>query len=105
MVLIAIPPAWHFVLHDYQKDRIINFLNPQNDPLGTGYNIIQSRIAIGSGGFTGKGYLHGTQGQLNFLPEKQTDFIFTMLSEETAFGQYPVEAVSEMQKIIKENLN
>ncbi len=83
--LIAIPFLWIFVLYDYQKHRILNFLNPDSDPLGTGYNIIQSKIAIGSGGFFGKGYLKGTQGQLEFLPEKQTDFIFTMLSEELGF--------------------
>ncbi len=80
--LCAIPFLWIFVLYDYQKQRVLTFLNPDNDPLGSGYNIIQSKIAIGSGGFLGKGYLQGTQGQLDFLPEKQTDFIFTMLSEE-----------------------
>ncbi len=80
--LCAIPFLWIFVLYDYQKQRIFTFLNPDSDPLGSGYNIIQSKIAIGSGGFFGKGYLKGTQGQLDFLPEKQTDFIFTMLSEE-----------------------
>ncbi len=84
-VIIAIPFLWVFVLYDYQKQRVLNFLNPDNDPLGTGYNIIQSKIAIGSGGVMGKGYLNGTQGQLEFLPEKQTDFIFTMLSEELGF--------------------
>ncbi len=83
--LIAIPFLWIFVLYDYQKQRVLNFINPDNDPLGSGYNIIQSKIAIGSGGFFGKGYLNGTQGQLEFLPEKQTDFIFTMLSEELGF--------------------
>ncbi len=83
--LIAIPFAWSFLLYDYQKQRVLTFLNPNNDPLGSGYNIIQSKIAIGSGGLFGKGYLNGTQGQLNFLPEKQTDFIFTMLSEELGF--------------------
>lgn len=83
--LIAIPFAWHFLLYDYQKQRVLTFLDPYSDPLGSGYNIIQSEIAIGSGGFLGKGYLSGTQGQLNFLPEKQTDFIFTMLSEELGF--------------------
>lgn len=83
--LIAIPFLWLFVLYDYQKQRVLNFINPDNDPLGTGYNIIQSKIAIGSGGFFGKGYLDGTQGQLDFLPEKQTDFIFTMLAEELGF--------------------
>lgn len=80
--IIAIPFLWIFALHEYQKQRIITFINPNNDPLGSGYNIIQSKIAIGSGGIFGKGYLNGTQGQLDFLPEKQTDFIFTMLSEE-----------------------
>ena len=69
-------------LHDYQKARIDTFLNPETDPLGAGYNIIQSKIALGSGGMWGKGYLQGTQGHLDFLPEKQTDFIFTMIGEE-----------------------
>lgn len=85
-ILAAIPFVWNFVLYDYQKQRIFTFLNPNEDPLGSGYNIIQSKIAIGSGGLFGKGYLNGTQGQLNFLPEKQTDFIFTMLSEELGFA-------------------
>ena len=78
------PVAWHF-MHDYQKRRVITFLDPQADPLGAGYNILQSMIAIGSGGFFGKGYLQGSQNQLNFLPEKHTDFIFTMLAEEFGF--------------------
>ena len=77
----AIPIAWQF-LRDYQKQRVLTFLNPENDPLGSGYHIIQSKIALGSGGIWGKGFLQGTQAQLQFLPEKQTDFIFTMLSEE-----------------------
>ena len=85
LALIAIPFAWNFLLYDYQKQRVLTFLNPENDPLGSGYNIIQSKIAIGSGGLAGKGFLNGTQGQLNFLPEKQTDFIFTMLAEELGF--------------------
>ncbi|CAP56276.1 rod shape-determining protein RodA [Gluconacetobacter diazotrophicus] len=72
-------------LHDYQKARITTFLHPESDPLGAGYNIIQSKIALGSGGMWGQGYLHGTQGQLNFLPEKQTDFIFTMIAEEWGY--------------------
>jgi len=84
--LTFLPVAWNFLLYDYQKKRILTFLNPDEDPLGSGYNIIQSKIAIGSGGMFGKGYLEGTQGQLNFLPEKQTDFIFTMLSEELGFA-------------------
>jgi rod shape determining protein RodA len=69
-------------LHDYQRARITTFLDPESDPLGAGYNIIQSKIALGSGGMWGKGFLQGTQGHLNFLPEKQTDFIFTMIAEE-----------------------
>ncbi|MBQ8437014.1 MAG: rod shape-determining protein RodA, partial [Alphaproteobacteria bacterium] len=79
--LIFIPFAWHF-LHDYQKNRVLTFLDPERDPLGAGYHIIQSKIALGSGGIFGKGFLKGTQSHLNFLPEKHTDFIFTMLSEE-----------------------
>jgi rod shape determining protein RodA len=77
----AVPVGWQF-LHSYQKQRIFTFLNPENDPLGSGYHILQSKIALGSGGLFGKGFLAGTQSHLNFLPEKQTDFIFTMLAEE-----------------------
>jgi rod shape determining protein RodA len=72
-------------LHDYQRARIDTFLHPESDPLGAGYNIIQSKIALGSGGMWGKGFLQGTQGHLDFLPEKQTDFIFTMIGEEFGF--------------------
>ncbi|MBL28350.1 MAG: rod shape-determining protein RodA [Rhodospirillaceae bacterium] len=79
--LAMIPVAWH-VLEDYQKSRILTFLHPEADPLGAGYHILQSKIALGSGGVLGKGFLAGTQSHLNFLPEKQTDFIFTMLAEE-----------------------
>ena len=79
--VVLAPIAWHF-LHGYQKERILTFLNPERDPLGAGYHIIQSKIALGSGGIFGKGFLNGTQSHLNFLPEKHTDFIFTMLSEE-----------------------
>ena len=79
--LVLLPIAWHF-LHDYQQKRVLTFLNPERDPLGAGYHIMQSKIALGSGGVFGKGFLHGTQSHLNFLPEKHTDFIFTMLSEE-----------------------
>jgi rod shape determining protein RodA len=75
------PVAWGF-LHDYQRARVLTFLDPEMDPLGSGYHIIQSKIALGSGGVFGKGFMAGTQGQLNFLPEKQTDFIFTMFAEE-----------------------
>lgn len=82
-VFIAVPAAWYSgFIKDYQKQRVLTFLNPDADPLGAGYNILQSKIAIGSGGVLGKGYLKGTQSQLSFLPEKQTDFIFTMLAEE-----------------------
>ncbi len=79
--LAAIPVAWEF-LHDYQRQRILTFLDPESDPLGAGYHILQSKIALGSGGMLGKGFIQGTQSHLNFLPEKQTDFIFTMLGEE-----------------------
>ncbi|MCA3265234.1 MAG: rod shape-determining protein RodA [Azospirillum sp.] len=80
----AVPIAWS-LLRDYQKNRVLTFLNPESDPLGAGYHIIQSKIALGSGGMWGKGLLGGTQSHLQFLPEKQTDFIFTMLSEEFGF--------------------
>jgi rod shape determining protein RodA len=80
-VLAAMPIAWSF-LHGYQKRRILTFLDPESDPLGAGYHILQSKIALGSGGVLGKGFLYGSQSHLNFLPEKQTDFIFTMLAEE-----------------------
>ncbi|GAB2503451.1 rod shape-determining protein RodA [Lysobacter humi (ex Lee et al. 2017)] len=76
------PVAWFFLLRQYQKDRILTFLNPESDPLGTGWNIIQSKIAIGAGGFSGKGWLQGSQSHLNYLPEHTTDFIFAVLSEE-----------------------
>jgi len=77
-----VPMVWFFGLKAYQKDRILTFLNPERDPLGAGYHIIQSKIAIGSGMLTGKGFLQGTQNALNFLPEKHTDFILSVLAEE-----------------------
>ena len=77
----VVPFAWHF-LRDYQRNRIITFLNPENDPLGAGYHILQSKRDLGSGGLFGKGFMLGTQSHLSFLPEKQTDFIFTTLAEE-----------------------
>jgi rod shape determining protein RodA len=80
--IIISPFIWSKVLHDYQRQRITNFLNPNSDPLGQGYNVIQSKIAIGSGGIFGKGYKKGTQGQLLFLPEKHTDFMFAATAEE-----------------------
>ena len=79
-----VPIAWKF-LRDYQKQRVLTFLNPESDPLGSGYHIIQSKIALGSGGIWGKGFLQGTQSHLQFLPERQTDFIFTMFAEEWGF--------------------
>jgi rod shape determining protein RodA len=79
--IAMVPLAWN-LLHGYQKNRVLTFLNPERDPLGSGYHILQSKIAFGSGGVFGKGFLQGTQAHLNFLPEKQTDFIFTMLAEE-----------------------
>jgi rod shape determining protein RodA len=85
LVVIAVPIAWKFVLHDYQKNRIFVFMSPNNDPRGTGYNSIQSKIAVGSGQFFGKGFRRGTQSQLEFLPERHTDFIFSVLSEEHGF--------------------
>jgi rod shape determining protein RodA len=88
LILIAIPllgaaawGAWHFI-HDYQRQRILMFLNPETDRLGAGYHIIQSQIAIGSGGLFGKGYMNGSQAQLEFLPERSTDFIFAVIGEE-----------------------
>jgi rod shape determining protein RodA len=74
--------AWQYLLHDYQKQRVLTFLDPQTDPLGSGYHIIQSQIAIGSGGIFGKGYLNGSQAQLEYLPERSTDFIFAVIGEE-----------------------
>jgi rod shape determining protein RodA len=79
--LLSAPLLWHN-MHDYQRMRILSFLNPQSDPLGAGYHVIQSTIAIGSGGIFGKGYLQGTQARLHFLPEQHTDFIFGVLAEE-----------------------
>ncbi|MDO4698412.1 MAG: rod shape-determining protein RodA [Pasteurellaceae bacterium] len=77
-----IPIMWFYLMHDYQKTRVLTLLDPEKDPLGAGYHIIQSKIAIGSGGMEGKGWMEGTQSQLEFLPEPHTDFIFAVLSEE-----------------------
>jgi rod shape determining protein RodA len=79
--LAAVPVLWHY-MHDYQRARVFTFLNPESDPLGTGYNTIQAKIAIGSGGLFGKGWLNGTQAHLEFLPERSTDFIFAVMGEE-----------------------
>ena len=81
----SIPLIWNFWLHGYQKQRVLTFLNPEKDPLGAGYHILQSYISLGSGGATGKGFLQGTQSYLNFMPEKHTDFVFTVLAEEFGF--------------------
>ncbi|MBM4275163.1 MAG: rod shape-determining protein RodA [Deltaproteobacteria bacterium] len=83
-MVVAAPLAWHF-LRDYQKQRLLTFLDPEKDPLGAGYHIIQSKIAVGSGQFWGKGFLHGTQSQLYFLPEQHTDFVFSVFAEEWGF--------------------
>lgn len=84
LIVLSLPLFWHY-LRDYQKDRLLVFLNPNIDPLGAGYTIIQSKIAIGSGGFFGRGWLSGTQSQLQFLPEAHTDFIFATFAEEWGF--------------------
>ncbi len=83
-IICSLPLLWQY-LKEYQKDRVLTFFNPERDPLGNGYHIMQSKIALGSGGIFGKGYMEGTQSHLNFLPEMQTDFIFTMLGEEFGF--------------------
>jgi rod shape determining protein RodA len=80
--LVAAPLAYFFVLHDYQRNRVTTFLNPESDPLGTGYHITQSKIAIGSGGLIGKGFGNGTQSHLAYLPEPHTDFVFATMAEE-----------------------
>lgn len=82
--LAGLPVFWHF-LRDYQRQRLLVFIDPNIDPLGAGYTIIQSKIAVGSGGLFGKGWLNGTQNQLNFLPERHTDFIFSVIGEEWGF--------------------
>jgi len=93
LAVATLPVLWHF-MHDYQRQRVLTLLDPQSDPLGAGYNIIQSKIAIGSGGLFSKGWTNGSQAQLEFLPEKDTDFIFAVLSEE--FGLLGVLALLTM---------
>ncbi len=83
--VVTIPPFVMFGMHDYQRNRVLTFLSPESDPTGTGYNIIQSKIALGSGGVLGRGYGLGSQSQLEFLPERQTDFIFSTVAEEFGF--------------------
>lgn len=88
LLLAALPTVffgWHYYLRGYQKERVLNFIAPERDPLGSGYHIIQSKIAVGSGGLTGKGFMQGTQTQLRFLPEQHTDFAFSVFSEEWGF--------------------
>jgi rod shape determining protein RodA len=88
LFLAALPAAylgWHHLLREYQKNRVLNFVSPERDPLGSGYHIIQSKIAVGSGGIVGKGFLHGTQSHLRFLPEQHTDFAFSVFAEEWGF--------------------
>lgn len=85
VTLVSVPLVYRYVLHDYQKNRVKTFLNPMSDPRATGYNALQCRIAVGSGGVLGKGYLEGTQAQLNFIPEQHTDFIFSVFAEERGF--------------------
>jgi rod shape determining protein RodA len=85
LAAVAVPPFILFGLHDYQRNRILTFMDPEKDPSGDGYHILQSKIALGSGGLLGKGFGLGSQSQLNFLPEKQTDFIFATLAEEFGF--------------------
>lgn len=84
LCMVSVPFAW-YMLHDYQRQRVLTFLSPERDPLSSGYHIIQSKIAIGSGGFFGKGWLNGTQSSLHFLPEHSTDFIFAVCGEEFGF--------------------
>jgi rod shape determining protein RodA len=88
--IASLPLIWRNI-HPFQQKRVLTFLDPENDPLGAGYHIIQSKIAIGSGGLFGKGWMNGTQGQLNFLPETTTDFIFSILAEE--FGLIGISGV------------
>jgi len=85
LLISSLYPAWQFLLHDYQRQRVLTMLNPEADKLGAGWNIIQSKTAIGSGGLYGKGYLDGTQAHLNFLPETHTDFIIAVIAEEFGF--------------------
>ncbi|MCU7815209.1 MAG: rod shape-determining protein RodA [Candidatus Thiodiazotropha sp. (ex Lucinoma kastoroae)] len=98
LVMAALGPvAWYF-MHEYQRQRVLTFLDPESDPLGTGYHIIQSKIAIGSGGISGKGWLNGTQSHLEFLPERHTDFIFAVISEE--FGLVGILALLSLYLFI-----
>ncbi|WP_318522469.1 rod shape-determining protein RodA [Photobacterium leiognathi] len=91
---VSLPLAWYFVMETYQKKRILQFLDPESDPLGSGYQIIQSKIAIGSGGMMGKGWMDATQGNLGFIPESHTDFIFSTFAEEWGYiGSFVILAI------------
>jgi len=85
LALLSAPVVWAFALEDYQKERLVSFLDPERDPRGAGYQQIQARITVGSGGLTGQGFLQGTQSQYNFLPVAHNDFIFSVLAEEQGF--------------------
>lgn len=98
LAILVSPFVWKYGIKDYQKQRVMTFLNPSVDSLNSGYNITQSKIAIGSGGLNGKGFLNGTQGQLEFLPEKHTDFIFTVIAEE--FGFFGVAIIIILYSIL-----
>ncbi|MBN2606900.1 MAG: rod shape-determining protein RodA [Thiotrichales bacterium] len=98
VVAASLPIVWHFYMYDYQKQRVMTFLNPESDPLGSGYHIIQSKIAIGSGGLEGKGFMGSTQAHLDFLPESTTDFIFSVLAEE--FGLVGVTSLLILYTLI-----
>ena len=98
LVIAAIPTFWLFVMRDYQKQRVLTLLSPEDDKLGAGWNIIQSTTAIGSGGWSGKGWTLGTQSQLNFLPESHTDFIIAVLAEE--FGLMGVLALCTLYTLL-----
>jgi rod shape determining protein RodA len=98
ILMAALGPVAWYLMHDYQRQRVLTFLNPESDPLGTGYHIIQSKIAIGSGGISGKGWLNGTQSHLEFLPERHTDFIFAVISEE--FGLVGIIALLSLYLFI-----
>jgi rod shape determining protein RodA len=95
---VAVAPVLWMNMHDYQRQRVLTFLNPESDPLGSGYHIIQSKIAIGSGGLFGKGWLNGTQAQLEFLPERATDFIFAVMGEE--FGLFGLATLLVLYTLI-----
>lgn len=98
IISASLPIIWHFYMYDYQKQRVMTFLDPESDPLGTGYHIIQSKIAIGSGGLEGKGFMGSTQAHLDFLPESTTDFIFSVLAEE--FGLLGVAGLLALYSFI-----